>query len=171
MINLSFSNSLKRGFTLVELLIVIGVLGVMAGVAISIINPVAQFQKANDSKRKSDLAQIQRALEIYYQDLKSYPLNSSAYKIKDSTGTELNWGNPWTPYMGNLPADPNSPAKNYAYISDGQTYYLYASLDRGTNDSQVCQNLNSNGECPSVPVANLCGGKCNYGVSSPNVSP
>ena len=43
-----------------------------------------QFKKADDTKRKSDLAQIQRALEAYYQDFGMYPDDNNAtstYKI------------------------------------------------------------------------------------------
>jgi general secretion pathway protein G len=161
---ISSSSSLKRGFTIVELLVVVAVIGILAAAIASIINPIAQFQKAQDSKRKSDLAQIQRALEIYYQDYRSYP-NSNGYIIAG-----IGWGLSWTPYMGTLPTDPSSPSKKYAYVSDGQTYYLYASLDRDTSDLRLCKS--GGAKCDNAPV-DACGtGKiCNYGVSSPNVSP
>jgi hypothetical protein len=86
--------------------------------------------------------------------------------------TTVDWGKAWQPYMNLLPKDPKT-GKNYVYYSTGQSYYLYASLDRGSKDPQICQNLNGNGECPNVPAANLCGTgvKCNYGVTTPNVSP
>lgn len=51
------------GFTLVELLIVIAIIGLLASGLMMILNPVAQIQKANDARRKSDLGQVQKALE------------------------------------------------------------------------------------------------------------
>ncbi len=162
----------RRGFTLVELLIVIATVGILAAGAIFVIDPVTQFQKARDAQRKSDLSQIQKAFETFYQDYGKYP-DTLNYKIKKiDEAISIEWGNSWLPYMNVLPKDPSS-SKNYVYYStsSGQTYYLYASLERGANDSQVCQGLNANGECSSVPGADLCAGKCNYGVSSPNVSP
>lgn len=161
----------SRGFTFIELLIVIAVIGILITGFIVIINPVAQIQKAQDSRRKTDLAQIQKALEVYYQTNRAYPANPAEgdYRIQGLDGITVSWGDQWLPFMGNLPKDPNV-SKKYVYYSTGQTYYLYASLDRGKEDQQVC---NSGNDCRSAPAANLCGSGniCNYGVSSPNVSP
>jgi general secretion pathway protein G len=143
------------GFTLVELLVVIAILAVLGTGFLVMVNPVAQVQKAQDAHRKSDLAQVQRGLELYYHDFGQYP----------PSGT-LVWGASWQPYIALLPKDPNS-AKQYVYISSGQAYYLYASLDRGSVDPQAC---NAGNRCANAGSAS-CGGVCNYGVSSSNVSP
>lgn len=164
---------MRRGFTLVELLIVISVLAVLITGLIVVIDPSTQLQKTNDAKRKSDLAQIQRALETYYQDNRVYPPNPSAndYRIKGLDGNTVDWGSSWQPFMSALPKDPSS-SKNYVYYvtSNGQTYYLYASLDRGANDLQAC---NGGAACASLPANASCGALtiCNFGLSSPNVSP
>ena len=160
----------NKGFTLIELIIAIGILGILAVAAIMALDPVAQLQKSNDTRRKSDLAQVQRALESYYQDNNQYPIAKvGPYQI-----TGVVWGSNWQRYMNILPMDPNS-GKKYVYYSEGQTYYIYANLDRGTLDSAVCKNLDANGECSSISInkipAKSCGGLCNYGVSSPDVSP
>jgi type II secretion system protein G len=170
-----FHPSLKRGFTLVELLVVIAIIGILAMGIISIVDPKAQLQKAQDARRKTDLSQIQKAFETFYQDNGRYP-DVVSYKIKSTKGdgSAAEWGtDQWAPYMGTLPKDPSS-SKNYVYYAsvDRQTYYIYASLDRGTSDSRAC--FASGNPCASavtngIPTA--CGGNCNYGVSSPNVSP
>ncbi len=171
--------SINRGFTLIELLVVIAVIGILAGAVMAVINPFTQIQKANDTRRKTDLTQIQKALETYYQDNRAYPSSSAAYQIVVKIAgldTIIDWSGTWMPYMGNLPKDRADPAKKYVYYSNnnGQTYYLYASLDRGGSDPQacsggICASLTSNG----IP-ANACASGsiiCNYGVSSPDVSP
>ncbi len=140
--------------------------------AIAVLDPLTQFKKASDAKIKSDLSQVQKGLETYYQDYGKYPLKCAAtYQIQSAAGGCLGWGSAWQPYMNVLPSDPTK-GHNYAYYvsADRQTYYLYANLNRGT-DPQICGSLNVNKECSSVPVANLCGAKCNFGVSSPNVNP
>ena len=156
----------KKGFTLVELLLVMALIGVLASALIVLINPVAQFQRSRDSQRKNDLAQVQRALEQYYNDFNSYPASSGVpnYYILSNA-----WGTPWTPYMDVLPKDP-ATTQTYRYISTGQTYMIYAHLERGINDSQVC---NGGAACSGVPPGAACPGVyvCNYGVSSSNASP
>lgn len=145
----------------------------MAAGLFMVLDPVGQLQKSWDVTRKSDLSQIQKALEAYYQDNGSYPVSSTtapSYRIMNVSGTAVDWGQTtWTPYMAKMPKDPNS-AKYYVYYSTGQAYYLYASLDRGSNDPQVC---NAGSVCANVPSGVTCGTNavCNYGVSSSNVSP
>jgi type II secretion system protein G len=166
---------LRKGFTLVEMLIVLGILGVVATTVIMGINPLDQLRKSNDADRKNDLAQLQKALELYYQDNGAYPPSSADFKIRNGTAT-VAWGSAWQPYMATLPKDPVA-AKSYQYYSpptsNGQTYYIYANLERGAKDPQVC---NAGNACTSLgasgfPPATSCGGACNYGVSSPNVTP
>lgn len=170
---------ISLGFTLVELLIVIGVMGALASAVLVIINPLGQLQKARDAKRKSDLVQIQRSLEQYYQDNGEYPASTIAilYRIIYA-GNPVNWGTAkFSPYMSLLPTDPVS-GKRYVYYSPPpsyQSYYLYASLDRGSADIQAC----SGNFCDSLTAtngldANACGGSvaspCNFGVTSPNAT-
>ncbi len=144
--------------------------------ALVILNPAAQFQKANDARRKSDLFQIQKALELYYNDNGRYPpINGVGdFRIKGLYGNVddrnvVSWGSSWEPYMDILPKDPKA-SNRYVYFTDlnGQSYFLYASLDRGTDPSACYKN---GVPCSNVPSGASCGGTCNYGVSSPNVSP
>lgn len=160
----------EKGFTLIEMVVVIGILSILAVGVLMVLNPVAQFQKANDARRKSDLAQIQRALETYYEDNGQYPLSSN-FLIDDKSQGVIQWGASWQPYINILPKDPVA-GKNYVYYSTGQVYYIYASLDRGS-DPDMCKNMTGNPlHCSSLPVGATCGsGSCDYGVSSPNVAP
>lgn len=171
----TFKGSIQKGFTLVEMIVVIAILGSIGTVLLVNLNPLDQLRKSSDTDRKSDLAQLQRALELYYQDNGSYPPSSSDYKIRSGT-TALAWGVSWQPYMNTLPKDP-SPTRSYQYYvpasSNGQSYYIYASLERGNKDPQVCNRGNA---CVSLtgagfPPASSCGGTCNYGISSSNVTP
>ncbi len=149
------------------MLIVIAVTGALAASVFVVLNPLTQIQKANDARRKSDLEQIQRALEIYYNDVGKYPeADTVQHKIRDINGITVDWGTTgFVPYMQVLPEDPSS-TKTYVYNSPSgeQSYRLYASLDRA-DDPQSC-----GGVCPNAGGLS-CGGDCNYGVTSPNVSP
>ena len=172
---------IQRGFTVVELLVVVAILGVLTVAVIAAFRPVEQLQKSRDSRRKSDLSQLQKALEAYAADHNgNYPVTPTTgacqYKIPAEDGdgsTCIDWGGSWSNFMKVLPKDPSG--KTYIYYSpsafNGQTYYLYASLEREDEDLNVCNNGD---ECLTVPDSANCGLQtdiCNYGVSSPNVSP
>ncbi|MBU2632356.1 type IV pilin protein [Patescibacteria group bacterium] len=145
-------------------------MSILSALVIAILNPSEQFKKANDSRKKSDLSQVAKALEGYYEDNGSYPL-SSAGKIVDQ-GAAKEWGDSWQPYMNLLPKPPSG---GYYYVSaGGDSYYLYAHLER--KDPSLCTPNKPGVACPGVPGQQdflmVCGGiKCNYGISSPNVSP
>lgn len=159
------------GFTLLELIIVIGIISILATFLVATLNPFEQFKKSNDARRKSDLSQLQKSLEQYYSDNGRYPSSDSSFLIVGLDGNSIQFGSSWTPYMDVLPKDP-SGSKTYAYYSpstaNGQTYFLYASLDRGGKDPQACNSDGS--KCANAQDA-ICGNVCNFGVSSPNVTP
>jgi general secretion pathway protein G len=151
------------------LLIAIVAIGVLAAGIIIFTNPLGQIQKASDARRKSDLSQVQKALELFRGDNGRYP-EADNYRIKGLDGNLVEWGNPWLPYMANLPKDPN-PSRNYVYVVSfgNQAYYVYASLDNGSSDPQACA---AGAVCANAGSASCGSGTiCNYGVSSQNVSP
>jgi prepilin-type N-terminal cleavage/methylation domain-containing protein len=69
------NSSTNKGFTLIELIIVIGVLGVLAAALLIAIDPLEQLARGRDSGRISSVTQIGRALQAYYagQTLSAYP--------------------------------------------------------------------------------------------------
>lgn len=100
----------SKGFTLIELLVVIAIIGILA--TIVLVSLSSAREKARDSRRVADLAQIATALELYYDGA------SSTYPTAP-LGTQLNT------YMNNVPKDPKS-GNIYTYTGGGQTYCLYA---------------------------------------------
>lgn len=72
----------KHGFTVVELLIVIIVIGIIAGIAIPQYNGV--MERSRDAERKSDISIIAVQLEYYYGRTGAYPtranLNTEAFR-------------------------------------------------------------------------------------------
>jgi prepilin-type N-terminal cleavage/methylation domain-containing protein len=176
------------GFTLIELITVIGILAILSSVVLAVVNPLEQFNKAQDSRRKSDLSQIQKALEVYYQDHQRYPymyIDTDDKNTKISTTSTdrtygdanavVDWGTDFRPYMDVLPIDPKTN-KSYAYWTDdtGQSYALFASLDR-KNDPQACTGtMCSRAQGVGPNAINISCGQdelCTYGVTSPNITP
>ncbi len=120
------SLKLRKGFTLIELLIVIAIIGVLA--ALLMANFVGIRQRARDAQRKSDLRQVQSALELYRADVGSYPLTAS-FPV---CGSPLTSGS--NTYIQKIPCDPLTSGR-YTYSSDGSTYTIQACLEN-LNDSQ-----------------------------------
>lgn len=65
-------NKLK-GFTLVELLIVIALIAILSVAVLATINPIEQSNKAKDSTVQNDAAEVMNAYERYYANAQSYP--------------------------------------------------------------------------------------------------
>lgn len=66
------------GFTMIELLIVISVLGVLAVAVLSAINPIEQINRGKDTGSRSDAEQLISAVDRYYTTKGYYPWRSSA---------------------------------------------------------------------------------------------
>jgi type II secretion system protein G len=126
----------QTGFTLIELLVVISIIGILASLIMA--NFVGVKQRARDGQRKSDLKQIQVALEMYRADVGSYP--DTVYTTdcrKPFSYTDVGSGNTAT-YMKEIPCDPLTPtsAKYYYEKQDSGASYLLSSCLENKNDSQ-----------------------------------
>jgi prepilin-type N-terminal cleavage/methylation domain-containing protein len=69
-------STLKKGFTLVELIVVIAIIGILTGIVTT--NFASSRSRARDAKRISDLGHIQLALELYFDRCKQYPQEEPA---------------------------------------------------------------------------------------------
>lgn len=123
----------KKGFTLIELLVVIAIIGLLSTLAVVALGSARE--KARDSKRLSDLKQIQTALELYYTDNNAYPTTSaSGVTLGDTNQACLNSTGLTTagcsnPYMGQIPSDPGS--NSYTYTATGTTEYTIGATLEG----------------------------------------
>jgi len=161
----------RKAFTLIELLIVIIILGILAALISG--NFFTSLKKGRDAKRKADFEQIQRALEMYYEDKKTYPVTAGL-----TFGSKFCENNPCGAsdkvYMQKVPNDPIS-GKDYEYVSTGTDYKLFACLENNLqklpyiSSGYTISTMTSCSPCQDstgAPVTN-----CVWGVSSSNISP
>ncbi|HEX7483861.1 MAG TPA: prepilin-type N-terminal cleavage/methylation domain-containing protein [Candidatus Saccharimonadales bacterium] len=106
----------QRGFTIVELLIVIVVIAILAAITIVAYNGIQG--RAKDSTRLSDMTAIRKALELYKTANGQYPEENAA-SWEYSTTDPQNFLSALKPYMTKIPVDPANDANNFYY------YYLY----------------------------------------------
>ena len=62
-----------KGFTLLEILLVTGIIGILTAIVIIAINPGRSLAKARDVQRKVGITEINKGLEQYYIDHNQYP--------------------------------------------------------------------------------------------------
>ena len=68
-----YKSQSKSGFTLLEILLVVGIIAILTGIVIIAINPSKQLATVRNTERVSDLKQINNALQQYYIDHNRYP--------------------------------------------------------------------------------------------------
>lgn len=78
-----------KGFTLVELLIVIALIAILSVAVLATINPIEQTNKARDAKFKNDAAEVLGALERYYASQNAYPWNNAGVAGTVPANTEF----------------------------------------------------------------------------------
>jgi len=136
---------MRKGFTLLELLIVIGILAILSAATVLVINPAELMRQSRDSQRLNDLAALNSAIAFYISNTSSPQIGSTGVNYAtvagvqcltpagtvSSTTTQKNDGSGWVPIIfssltggspiGNLPTDPSN-------VSSTTTGYYYVYL-------------------------------------------
>ncbi|MDO8604632.1 MAG: type II secretion system protein [bacterium] len=121
-----------KGFTLLELLIVISIIAILSVALVLILNPAETLKKSRDTQRISDLNTIKTALGLYLTSTSTPWMNGNTdvacapWSSSTTTLSVLTDGTGWLPInlnsltsgspISSLPVDPvNSGAMGYAY--------------------------------------------------------
>lgn len=131
----SRSQLFQAGFTLVELLVVISIIGVLSGLLLT--NFVGVRGRAGDAKTKNDLRQLKAALRLYYNDYQAYPIGAGTLNgcgddgdLSCSSGSFSAGAGGGTVYMKELPT-------TFAYYSDGGDDFLVVAPLENVSDSDI----------------------------------
>lgn len=162
MISDTTKKSGKNGFTLIEVLIVIAIMTIL--ISFLIPNFSGMRVRARDARRKSDLSQIQKSLELYKsdQDPPAYPVSgfndptlcNKCWSEGFTTGEDCT-GNVW---MRKFPCDPKNPAQPYNFNIDSLDELKYTLITCLENDQDQDRD---------DPPADECGGGQSYTIHEP----
>jgi type II secretion system protein G len=161
-----FVRSRFDGFTLMELMLVIAIMGILSAIGIGAYTQATL--KSRDTERKSDLNQIAKAVEIFNNDIGRYPNVSSGVMIcPQASGSDAACGTQIYAFLGveeslyldKVPTDP-VPTRKYVYVpsSDLNSFSLFAALENDQDNDVV---VDSTGNKTDWGIS--CGDKnCNY---------
>jgi prepilin-type N-terminal cleavage/methylation domain-containing protein len=123
-------NKQNKGFTLLEILLVIAAIGILAAIVLVAINPNRQIAQARNLVRQADINTIQKALEQYLIDNGRYPTSvSTTPGYICNTGTEqtgvtttincnerVDLRELVPDYIASIPKDPQATGNDTGYI-------------------------------------------------------
>ena len=112
-----------RGFTLIELLVVIAIIALMTGIIVT--NLSSSRGKARDTKRISDVGQLQLTLELFYDRCRQYP---SSLVTTDNAGGTCPSGITLGSYISQIPTSPTGTAYDYVTNTTKTDYVLHTTL-------------------------------------------
>jgi general secretion pathway protein G len=134
----------QKGFTLIELIVVISIIGILSSLLVA--NFMNVRQKTRDGVRKKDLEQIRLALETYRIDAGEYPVHLYPVTPENCTGSD-SISYEGIVYMEKIPCDPGSEKPKYEYVRDSELRYDLSACLENANDQD--QNSIPDSECES----------------------
>lgn len=150
----------NRGFTLIELMVVVVIIAILATIAMSVYGSVNA--KTRDAIRLSDFANINQAVQVAThssQDSKldlcfnipapcsgsSYPLSESTKKTNGSGWIKVSFDKENIANFVDLPLDPvNDDTYNYSYYSDGTSWRIETVLESSTYKGKMQSDSGTN---------------------------
>lgn len=134
-----------QGFTMIELLIVIAVLGFLAVAVLSAINPIEQINRSKDTASRSDSEQLISGTDRYYTQKGYYPWMSNPDDAANqpifNATSKITWGNATTNLvLSNLSNGTSELKTSYVTRITANDYNALYVFNKGTqgDSTYVC---------------------------------
>ena len=105
----------SAGFTLVEIMVVVVILGILAVLIVPRV--LGRSDEARQAAAKHDIATIMQSLKLYKLDNGRYPTNDQGLQALVTKPTSAPAPSNWKPYLDKVPKDPWG--NTYQYLSPG----------------------------------------------------
>lgn len=136
---------LRNGFTLIEVMVVVVILGILAAMIVPKI--MSRPEQARMVKVKQDILAIQSALDLYKLDNGIYPSTDQGLQALVTQPTTAPTPHNWKQdgYLQRLPEDPWG--ESYQYLNDNEKLKIWSFGPKGkSGDSQIGNwNIDTNG--------------------------
>jgi general secretion pathway protein G len=133
-------NKAERGFTLIEVMVVVVILGILAAIIVPKI--MSRPEQARMVKVKQDILAIQSALDLYKLDNSFYPTTDQGLEALVSKPTSDPIPRNWKEggYLQQIPVDPW--AQPYQYTNDDDKLKIFSYGPRGKDGNSEIGNWN-----------------------------
>lgn len=133
----------QKGYTLIELLIVVAIIGLLAAIAIP--NLINALQRSRQKRTMADMRAISEAVEMYHQDISAFPIYVDV--DADALRTDLQiYVKQFNGFDGwNHPFSYTSDGDNYTLVSRGSDRSLDGAWPLGATGNFHCDIVFSGG--------------------------
>jgi len=137
----------SAGFTLVEVMVVVVILGILAAIIIPKI--MSRPEQARVVKVKQDLLVIQSALDLYKLDNGMYPTTDQGLQALVKKPTTSPQPQSWKSdgYLQQMPMDPWG--QEYQYVNDNEKLRIFSFGPKGKDGNSEIDNLNTDANTSS----------------------